>query len=863
MIRFLSSNGYNLINGSTIEFETCSSGLASTETVFAVSDTELTIFDASTYDNNFGIFVYQNDEVLDMHNIELQNVNKYVQSGKFVYQVNLLFEPIEDRHHIGTVGFVTSDGNYEFVLSGKTSSIDEKLVVTLQNFKKFIDDDYVTAFRESVFNSASVDADLYNRKMREYLMNIHDISALNGSYKSLFAAIDFFGYGNLLELREYWVSNSINGSTIYKSTPIANAVLSYIDKSLAGFKKTNQMSLVYQISEQQGYDEDGLPIYRNVFSMADDILMKMRALQRVLEKDFLSFETHIVDIIGEFQSVVGIKMLMHLNTLRSDTFNQIEEDFTFSYVTKDIEIVNHKVIVKPWVLTASNPLKFVQTSSSAHNEDFFLIERKLDDFEEYDMLTKYLSSDFGLLEIKDLQINKQKYQFLQFSVFSNDQLIFSSESIDVNEFEDTILLGIRLTGTYRISFSLTDFYGGCKFFGVPEDLIVSYKELRVKLGVYADEGDYSVMEAWTTFKSSEGNNNVPSVISTTLNVNTWNPEINVPEMEIARKYASDYDMLSNYTTPNNLNSVQAKKMNSIPLISWADTYLVATINCYDYAYENNGFTYSDIYENVTISVESTSSRIETLMAIINAANESSLSEDFTFSIMPYSNDPEASFADTRYAIKMISKQPGFEKRLVNISSISGSSSTNMVPAFSNVDAFLQFGIVEEKTSDLVITLNSTEIIINDVTLSSTDDLLTIIQNDDRLSSLYSFEIESDNEKAIAIYSENDITIIHEALGIQYDVVRAKHLSRIYTIQSGSDIQLGKPVFACIDNARKTEVGDVNWTLIEALTNDQISTQNAYAFRYVFNRPGIYSLRCKFTHANKEYDMMINGFVIIV
>lgn len=862
MLRFLSSSN-EIVNASTIEFKPCSSGLAQTEHIYILSDVKLTAFEASTYDNGFGLFKLQADEILDKHVIGLDDVEYSTQQSLHIYKLNLLFEPETESSYSGKLSIETSNGSAEFMLYGETSEIDERLVVVLQNFKKFLDDDYVTAFRESVVNSNAVDAELYNRKVREYLLNIHDLVALRGSYKSLFAAMEYFGYGEMLALREYWVSNGT-----YKSTPIGNAVLTHIDKSLAGFKKTNQMSLTYQISEEIGRDEDGLPIYRNVIELTDDILMKMRALQRVLEKDFLSFNTHIVDIIGEFQAVVGVEMLTHLNNLREDVVDSttnIRNDFAFSIATTDLEILNHKVIVKPWLFEAGSPLlQFIQTSTSAHVGDFFVIERELDEFEQDEMLTKYLRDDFGLLKIA-MTVDEDLYQLLGYEVYENGVAIYQSGLQPISDMivDDELLIGIRKEGEYKISFSLVDYYGSRTFFGSSQTVKVSYKKMRIKLGHYGYDGDENVMDLWTTFKSTNGHY-VPSAVASTLDVNTWNASTNIPSMILARTYSSDYDMLSTYSTLNNLNNIKINDLDGQQLISWADSYFIAMINCYDENAQYAGFIYSDITADYEFEVSTSGkTKIEVLSEIIQLCNASPLSNEFTFDLAPYADDNEAQIEDALYVIRMKSINASHEARLVNLTMIAGGYEKFMAPVFSNVDAKVQFAITSAETDDLIVKVGDVEVKIENAYITNTTELLSIIEDDPQLSKLLlGYESEFESFKTVAILSADDIMIEHASFGKHVDVARAKHLSRIYTMQSGSDVQIGKPVFACIDNAKKSEVANVKWTLIDSLIGHEMSVQNAFAFRYVFNREGVYSLKCEFDYHDTHQTMMIDGFVIM-
>lgn len=866
MLRILSKNSVEIHSGQSIDFDCCSVGLATSTNIYMISDVAISTIDATVDNSVFSMFKIVDDNIVTSSSLTINDIELEEQEHFFIYKINLLFEPESDLVLTSKLLLTIDNVRIEFYLCGSISTINEKLVVALQNFKTYLSEDYVVAFKESVHNSTTTDTELYNRKMREYLMNINELSTLHGSYNSLFSAIDFFGYGELLELREYWTNGSV-----YKSTSIANAVLQYIDKSLTGFKKTNQLSLVYQISEKIDYDDDGLPIFKNVFDNADEVLVKMRALKRVLEKDFLAFNTHIVDIIGEFQVMIGADMLLHINSLRSDVVDlndSVSTKVNFIYSNSDIEIVNHKVIVKPWVFEPAN-LTEIQiipnTTTSSNINVFFPIEKIVtDDFEEFEMLTKYFNSDFGLVHVIS-DFDRERYQRIQITVYEDVVKIFETSDLNFDEVfeDDNLYFGIQKPGTYHVVFSLLDNYGGRTFFSTPEKITISYKEMRIRLGKYANVGDVNVMEAWTSFKKNEGNL-VPSAINDTLNINTWDSIHNDPEIIIARKYANDYDMLTNYTEINRLNSISLNRLEGNSLSTWSNSYFVAIIDCFGVS--NSGFKYNDIAFEYNFSIPNAATRLQTLLKIIQQCLQTNLRNEFTFDIVAYSNDPTASLDDAKHCIRMRSINSSFKSRFLTMETIDnvGFIEKNHAPTFSNIDAKIQFGVIDPATDNLVIKIGDDAAIFPNMQISTVDDIIDVIENDTQLSKkLYQLKTRYDSEETLTIFSADDIRITHLAIGINYDVARSKHLSSIKTIQSGSDVTIGDHVFACIDNYRKTEMYDIHWKLSEALTSDVLTTQHSVAFRYIFTREGIYNLECKFKHNDDEYVMKINGFVIVV
>ena len=190
----------------------------------------------------------------------LNSVKK--QDGKFIYRISIMLDSETAGTYYDNMKLFVNNTLYDINMGGDVIGLDEKLAVLIQNFKQYIDVDYMTAFRESQNNAKSFDYELYNRKIREFLLNMKELTTY-GTYKNLFNIIKFFGFGELLDLKEYWTDDL--GS--FKYTSIINKVVNYIDKSLVGYRKTKMMSLTYKINEQNGYDDDGLPTYENVLDV--------------------------------------------------------------------------------------------------------------------------------------------------------------------------------------------------------------------------------------------------------------------------------------------------------------------------------------------------------------------------------------------------------------------------------------------------------------------------------------------------------------------------------------------------------------------------------------------------------------------
>lgn len=842
-IQFFTSKGESITN--KLEFEPTSLDMFSSLKLLIISSESPV--SASIESRDFSFFEVNGDDIL-FSNTFTPIKTDYSDSHnntKSVYELDITFNPKDKELDKDSKLDVTIGGRvFQFTLIGSLSEVDPKLVVLLQNFKKFISNDYVDAFRESTFNSPT-DYELYNRKIREYLINIHNLSTINGTYKGLESALKYFGYGELLTLREYWYSENK-----YKSTPIGGEVIQHLDKSLAGFKKSNQMSLIYQINEQSGIDDDGLPIYSNVFALTDEILLKMWALQRVLEKDFLSINTHIVDIIGEFQSVVGIELTQTLNDATISSYNitdNLNKEVKFELNSTDIKIMNHKVILEPFALDVINDtdIEFI-VEDTTFDKDFFTVLRLANQFDEFDMLTKYYVGEFGLISFK-LDFDLSRYQLISYKIFEDTVSVFESKKYYVSELnESTLRFGIKEEGEYKIMVELIDHYGGVTHLGDVDTIKVSYKELNVQLGVVSSldsnltqSGEsLHMLDSYTTYESSEGKS-IPDA-NNDLDIMVWDQANNDPSLRIARKYAENYDKLTSKATPNQLNRLTGNYLKGIPCNVWSTNHTVILIK--------PGEIGDQIIINGNIIDYLVDSELE-FQTLINRLHDSNspLLEDFDIDFIEYSNDD----INVDTVIRLISKETGYLSSFVDIEDINSEYYYCFDSDLYSSKMSEASPLLNNTSGDMVITIDGVE------EFNEYVDFNTNVEVFEFFSTLPYFE--TFNTETLKIFSNhdfkiqlNDITIISH--------VKAKHLGKIHIIPNASDVQIGQPVFASIYDT--FDIKDIKWTLKDALTNKIITQQNSLAFRWLFNLEGVYSLVSEFKYRDTEYEFNIDGAFIV-
>ena len=193
----------------------------------------------------------------------------------------------------------------------ETIEEDERLKIWNHNLGYKITPEDTMIFYKSDIKEYMPDYMLLNEKRKELMMEGSNIYPYIGSYKAIINAIKFFGYENL-NIIEYWRNvnpDDENFGKIYHSSKYSlthketlrigarNIVLPNKD-----YKKINAIALVYSINKptsevDEWYD---LPKVKEQFTYTiEEAIIKLFALRKKLNKEFMPGTSRIIDIIGE------------------------------------------------------------------------------------------------------------------------------------------------------------------------------------------------------------------------------------------------------------------------------------------------------------------------------------------------------------------------------------------------------------------------------------------------------------------------------------------------------------------------------------------------------------------------------------
>ena len=258
------------------------------------------------------------------------------------------------KHNIAKISFFA-----------ETEEEDERLKVWNENLGYNLKPEDTIIFKHSDIHEYMTDFKILNEKRKELMLEGQNIYPYIGSYKAILNAIKFFGYDNL-NIVEYW--RNINGydgdyDKIYRTYVYSikdrrslTTKRRPISLNTKNFQKLNNISLAYNINHPNEvggkiYDEYGLPNVvedfdkdkRDDFRLTiEEALVKLFALKKKLNDEFMPGATIISDIIGE-----GNYFSLNLigNNPQISTVNYIEAgggtlDFTvfpnkYCYITEN------------------------------------------------------------------------------------------------------------------------------------------------------------------------------------------------------------------------------------------------------------------------------------------------------------------------------------------------------------------------------------------------------------------------------------------------------------------------------------------------------------------------------------------------
>ena len=300
-------------------------------------------YNVPLYDSSNSSSIIEQDDLLEVH-VAFRADEK---SAETTYKRTLVMS-YEDN----SGGYSKRIEFARITFFAETIEEDERLKIWTENLGYNLKPEDSIIFKQSDIHECLPDFKLLNEKRKELMLEGHNIYPYIGAYKGLINAIKFFGYDNL-NIVEYWRNineydseyGKIYRTYVYsiKDRKTLSTKRKPISLDTKDFKKLNSISLVYNINHPEiidgkKYDEYGLPNViedfdkdkRDDFILTiEEALVKLFALKKKLNNDFMPGSTKITDIIGE-GNYFGINLIG--NNPQISNVNYIESkgyvDFT-------------------------------------------------------------------------------------------------------------------------------------------------------------------------------------------------------------------------------------------------------------------------------------------------------------------------------------------------------------------------------------------------------------------------------------------------------------------------------------------------------------------------------------------------------
>lgn len=521
--------------------------------------------------------VYSSKNNIIIGTDENQNViccsSIHVDAGK---SFSLLFESSEEKLDSIEVKCIFSDEDLSFKIYQQYVDVTDRLIVLLNNYGIQLNSEWMHAFYETDIHEKNIDVVVKDRKSSEFLLEVFKLVGLRGTYKTLFAAVAYFGYSELVWFEEHWISQA-DGVTKRYTTVTSE----FIDKALTteGFTKIGDMTMFYHLDvldPDEPYDEGGLPNYVKSNTSFDDLYFKLLLLRKILNKWFIPWDAWIVDIVGELRVVDGH---LHKDWVTQDDFvNQDEEqrwnfiDVDYDDIQKDDEglyhwfLQEHKMIVDYSLYSVDNDIVKLNQSDTAHLiARFFKIEKldinELTDLKDFDIITRFQRKDCAVIipkiTLKDDKVPDWVTGFaveLWKKLESGYDIIYQSRNLSYEELTTNGRYGISELGEFIFIISIYDCWGyrkqyPIKFIVELEDILTDIRLLRPR---YLNHDNSKYLNRYMHFEGThetlEGDG-VPVVDAAFTNGQDpalWdvNDPDNVADSIVRRQYSLKYQNLS-------------------------------------------------------------------------------------------------------------------------------------------------------------------------------------------------------------------------------------------------------------------------------------------------------------------------------
>ena len=186
-------------------------------------------------------------------------------------------------------------------------------------------------------SEAYPDWEIVNNIRKHLVLEKEELVPYLGTYRCLKNIISLFGYGDSIDVREYY--KNINPNSEYFGKYSIVSIADYLDngkvdsmnlvsrnvnvRNNGDFQKCGMLALAYEFNKKTGeYDENGIPLLeKNSEFSTNEMFFKLHKMKDILERDYLPVNVFICDVIGEWSYYISFSRYVWTDKLEIVTMH--------------------------------------------------------------------------------------------------------------------------------------------------------------------------------------------------------------------------------------------------------------------------------------------------------------------------------------------------------------------------------------------------------------------------------------------------------------------------------------------------------------------------------------------------------------
>lgn len=744
----------------------------------------------------------------------------------------------------------------------------DRLTVLLNNNGVRISDIWYKALK-----SAKLDEMNYivlNKKRREFLLSLLELTGAISGYNNLFAVLDFFEWSDTITVKEYWRDGQLDK---WRITDVNERI---VDRKLLqdGFVKEGWIGLYFAMNEPDGtFDSDGFANFTDVTLGVEDAWTKLYYLKQILEENFLG-DVKVIDIVGEFTGIAGVDTDKWIDkaiitSIRPNPKNPFS-GFSINTNSKDKIIIQDDYCLRklPIFAAPNGSINLDPTATSAHpNDVIFKIEQtsaQLAGYEAKDLeiLTKFYRGDFANIKV-DFNIDDEEYAEtlsykigLQLYVPASDTYVeaYLSPLMSFGELMDSTSLGIKRVGKFRLCVYMFDGYGGMDMISSKLGFEVGIDSLDIQLFELSDKIDKALkydIGFYTTIPTNREELVVPDAFDTSFDIGDRTTA------KAGRYYKNSMTQRQLETTINQYNMVENRQLQKARIIDYSTYHevLLFPFQPHITTFRMKIFERHEYQEvkGTTITLENKMDFVSKLNAISHrmGGGWKNPFNRYTYHLVKYSID--GTMDNTMDCILAFSKEADrFYDRIIH-----NLEATPLERSYLRMLALQRAVMRVDRVYNpnkglqmLTVAVGRSVTKIPDIDVQVMEQLEVHLRDIAGLSTMVA------PNGTLIVSAKEDVMISHPSIGTHYEIVRNSAYDNIRRAKIGQDFQVTIPVMGT--PVKRNETYDYLWTITNRYTGDIVHQENNEVLCWLPFDMGIYDVKLEMLDALND-DIVISSF----